>query len=471
MSTAIVLVLLAFSAPDPVVCTYGPACFQEGLAAFERGDYAASLPRFVRACELGDPAGCTNVGWQYEHALGVAADAVRARPMYLAGCDGGDVSGCGCLGKLYLTGAGVPANFDKYLELFQKACDLGDAALCAHLATRYKKGDGVRVDAGRSRALDVQACELGSAAGCNNLGAAKWASGNAATGMRLFKRACDLGSQNGCDNFNRFVQEPAGAAAVAASDPEGLAQQAIAAYRRSDHAASASLSQRACELGSVRGCNLFGLHLELGQGVAPDVAKARTHYTRECDAGDWSACANLARVHFQGIGGAASVPKAIAFYQRACDLGDATNCAHMGFRNQQGEGVPKDGARASVLYARACDLGDPIGCNNLGGIQLASGTDSAGSVRNFQRACDLRYMPACDYLVSIGKIRSYAVYAPKPEPAARPSADDSAQRPAIGRQPSQVLRTMCNASSQRCIQSPVTGTTCITQFNQVPCGQ
>lgn len=344
MSTAVVLVLLAFSAPDPVVCTYGPACFQEGLAAFERGDYAASLPRFVRACELGDPAGCTNVGWQYEHALGVAADAVRARPMYLAGCDGGDVSGCGSLGKLYLTGAGVPANFD----------------------------------------------------------------------------------------------------APAISE---------------------------ARMGSVRGCNLFGLHLELGQGVAPDVAKARTHYTRECDAGDWSACANLARVHFQGIGGAASVPKAIAFYQRACDLGDATNCAHMGFRNQQGEGVPKDGARASVLYARACDLGDPIGCNNLGGIQLASGTDSAGSVRNFQRACDLRYMPACDYLVSIGKIRSYAVYAPKPEPAARPSADDSAQRPAIGRQPSQVLRTMCNASSQRCIQSPVTGTTCITQFNQVPCGQ
>ncbi|MBI1338789.1 sel1 repeat family protein, partial [bacterium] len=63
----------------------------------------------------------------------VAQDFSRARALYQKACDGGQAAGCTNLGWLYGNGRGVAQDFGRARELFQKACDGGEAQGCSNL--------------------------------------------------------------------------------------------------------------------------------------------------------------------------------------------------------------------------------------------------------------------------------------------------------------------------------------------------
>lgn len=81
---------------------------------------------YTKACDGRFNAGCTGVGFLYDHAVGVTKDEVKAAFFYRRGCDGGDPVGCYNLGIDYARGTGVARDQAKALVLFRKALEESD---------------------------------------------------------------------------------------------------------------------------------------------------------------------------------------------------------------------------------------------------------------------------------------------------------------------------------------------------------
>jgi TPR repeat protein len=153
-----------------------------------------------------------------------------------------------------------------------------------------------------------------------------------------------------------------------------------------------SLQQRACELGSMRGCAAAGVQHLYGLGEAPrDYDKARALFAKSCDAGEGHGCANLGVVHRDGRGVPVDVQKARALMQRACDSGYANGCSLLGQLHRGMLGAP-DFKQAFALLEKACKAGGPDGCNNLGTLyETGHGAkkDEFRAVQLFRQGCDM----------------------------------------------------------------------------------
>jgi TPR repeat protein len=106
-------------------------------------------------------------------------------------CDAGDAAGCSNLGFMHSTGQGAAQDKAKAARLFQIACGRGFAMGCTNLALMYEKGDGVAQDLAQAVALYQRACTNGLAAGCD---AVKLAA-------QLFRDGCDAGTALRCANL------------------------------------------------------------------------------------------------------------------------------------------------------------------------------------------------------------------------------------------------------------------------------
>jgi hypothetical protein len=86
------------------------------------------------------------------------------------------------------------------------------------------------------------------------------------------------------------------------------------------------LYQGACDGGDVSACTVFGLMVELGQGVPQDVARARDLYRRACEGGELVGCTNLGLMYEEGVGGPQSLEEAEGRYRIACEGGEQLAC-------------------------------------------------------------------------------------------------------------------------------------------------
>ena len=105
----------------------------------------------VRACDLGDADGCTNVGYAYENGEGAPKDMSRALASYTLACDRGNLLGCANAG-VALEHA-TPPDPARAAALFDRACPADtakrDTEVCGNAAAFYRR----RCDTG-----DAAAC-------------------------------------------------------------------------------------------------------------------------------------------------------------------------------------------------------------------------------------------------------------------------------------------------------------------------
>lgn len=146
-------------------CTTGRDCEEQGIRAYDHGDYVSARLLFERACQLNDPLGCRRLSLDLDHDRGPAApaDPPRAQTVLEKACELGEHDSCGMLATGYLYGnrPGVARDPERGAKLFQKACDGGDGASCEGLANCYADGLGVAKDRARARKLRKRAAELG----------------------------------------------------------------------------------------------------------------------------------------------------------------------------------------------------------------------------------------------------------------------------------------------------------------------
>ena len=83
-----------------------------------------SVKSLQKACDGGDAAGCTQLGFLYLEGKGVKKDYLKAVKLYQKGCDGGNAVGCMLLGFMYEKDKGVKQNDLRALKYYKKAVKL-----------------------------------------------------------------------------------------------------------------------------------------------------------------------------------------------------------------------------------------------------------------------------------------------------------------------------------------------------------
>src|SRR6516164_5500291 len=133
LKAAITAIYLAVSFAASVVA--GP--FEDGTAAYGKGDYATALLLLRPLAEQGLAKAQILLGVMYARGQGVAQSSAEAMKWYRRAADQGDAAGQTALGAIYANGLGVPQDQAKAMEWFRKAADQGFATAQNDLGSMY----------------------------------------------------------------------------------------------------------------------------------------------------------------------------------------------------------------------------------------------------------------------------------------------------------------------------------------------
>ncbi len=122
------------------------AGFQEGVDAYERGDYETALKKFLPLAEQGHGGAQNYLGELYAEGKGVPQDYTEAMKWYRLAAAQGDAAAQYFLGVRYAEGTGVPQDFQEAVRWFREAADQGNAAARNNLGQMYYQGRGVQQD-------------------------------------------------------------------------------------------------------------------------------------------------------------------------------------------------------------------------------------------------------------------------------------------------------------------------------------
>jgi len=274
---------------------HGPAC----MAYVVRGPHRIGIDKepagataLVRACQARDGAACFALGWIGQEGVRRAGVAPLSGDAFSRGCQTGHAAACNAAGV-----AVYPAD-EPGRQWLTRACDRGYAPGCYHLALSLELHDDDG-DATRSAALHERACKQGFGRACTRLGLMQRRGHGVALAIHeasaSFHSGCDLGDARGC--FER---------GVLLHDSGGDAAQGLRLFRR------------ACRAGLVEGCTRLGLSLLRGRGVSKNADEAAATLEGSCKRGSARACIVLADLMKES-----DKPRAVTLLRDATARGEA----------------------------------------------------------------------------------------------------------------------------------------------------
>ena len=121
------------------------AGLKEGLAAYDRADYATAQQELTPLAEKGDARAQNKIGRMYALGHGVPKDSRAAAEWFLKAAEQGVAEAQGMLGYMYLVGEGAPQSNGNAYEWFRKAAAQGDAMAQYNLGVMLG-GNGAKED-------------------------------------------------------------------------------------------------------------------------------------------------------------------------------------------------------------------------------------------------------------------------------------------------------------------------------------
>lgn len=119
------------------------AGFDDGLAAYNAGNFDEALRNWRLLAEHGDANAQFNLGLSYEYGKGVSPDYRQAFYWYLKAAGQGQVDAQNNVGALYYKGQGVQQDYRQAADWYRKAAEQGYANAQFNLARLYDTGQGV----------------------------------------------------------------------------------------------------------------------------------------------------------------------------------------------------------------------------------------------------------------------------------------------------------------------------------------
>jgi TPR repeat protein len=118
------------------------ADFQSAMRAIERGHYATAERALRKPAALGEARAQNNLGYLYEHGLGVTQNYVEARNWYSKAAAGGLAEAKFNLATLYHHGRGISQNAELAAPLFSSAAQSGYAEAEYMVGEYHRTGMG-----------------------------------------------------------------------------------------------------------------------------------------------------------------------------------------------------------------------------------------------------------------------------------------------------------------------------------------
>lgn len=122
------------------------AGFDDGEAAYEKGDYTTAYKEFKCLAEQGHAGAQFSLGVMYELGNGVPQDDQEALRWYLEAAQRGNVDAQHNLGYMYAKGQGVVQNYAEAFKWYGEAADRGNAFAQNALGWMYRSGQGIPQD-------------------------------------------------------------------------------------------------------------------------------------------------------------------------------------------------------------------------------------------------------------------------------------------------------------------------------------
>ena len=140
------IIALALLAALPGSPEAAEQAFDEAVAAYERGDYAAAMRGFRVLAEQGNAAAQLKLGLMYDNGRGVPRDYQEALKWYRLAAEQGNAAAQFNLGAMYASGVGVPLDYQEAVRWYRLAAEQGYAGAQHNLGLKYEYGDGVPQD-------------------------------------------------------------------------------------------------------------------------------------------------------------------------------------------------------------------------------------------------------------------------------------------------------------------------------------
>ncbi|HXX73515.1 MAG TPA: tetratricopeptide repeat protein [Nitrospiraceae bacterium] len=122
------------------------AGFEEGMTAYDRGDYAATVKEWRPLAEQGNATAQHHLAWLYLLGRGVPQDDQEASRWFLKAAEQGDSDAQTNLGSLYLLGDRIPQDVAEALKWLRAAASQGHPMAQTKLGIMYEDGHGVPQD-------------------------------------------------------------------------------------------------------------------------------------------------------------------------------------------------------------------------------------------------------------------------------------------------------------------------------------
>jgi TPR repeat protein len=135
--------------------------FDEGVVAYDAGDFATAYRIWDELAREDDPAAMRNVAQLLRQGRGVEKDSKRAFRLYTEAAEKGLVTAMANLGDMYLAGEGTERNPQAAAAWYARAASAGLFVAQWKLAEMYENGTGVPVDKDRAQALLEHAARNG----------------------------------------------------------------------------------------------------------------------------------------------------------------------------------------------------------------------------------------------------------------------------------------------------------------------
>jgi TPR repeat protein len=117
--------------------------FEDGSAAYARGDYVSAFQLFHSLATQGNANGQYSLGFMYFNGQGVLQNFSEAMKWYRLAADQGHPIARLNLGVMHYKGQGVPQNVSEAVKWYRLAADQGNAKAQTFLGFMYFDGQGV----------------------------------------------------------------------------------------------------------------------------------------------------------------------------------------------------------------------------------------------------------------------------------------------------------------------------------------
>lgn len=244
--------------------------FDNGAAAFNKGNYTEAYPWYEKAAKKGHAGAMNDIGFLYEKGYGgLTQNYSKAAEWYQKAAEKEEVNAMNNLGLLYKNGTGVNQDFAKAMEWYQKAAEKGNAGALNNIGRMYNNGEGRPINYAEAMEWYLKSAEKGDARAMFNIGIL-YANGhgvaqNYSKAIEWYQKAAAKGNADAMNNIGIFFY-----------NGQGVSKNYITALE---------WYQKAAEKGVVNAFYNIGLIYEFGDESIKNFEKAKEWYEKAASKG------------------------------------------------------------------------------------------------------------------------------------------------------------------------------------------